>query len=775
MESEQIKKLDNNNELKPKTKKYNKFNEDIIILNESFELENNNDNQEIDKKPIYVLTVELERGKLEKIKIFSDSIPYDLANSFCNQHDLDNSAFLYLKEKIEYLLEEYKNNKDINIKKYMDDINNDLKQKNKEFEIEGENDDKTDKNDYFNMYLDENNKSNINKSNLSKNYDINDITVKNNKDKEENNGNQIFNINRNNTDKKFFNNIYKTNIPNRRSQSYKKSANKYNNQINYNTNYFFNKSNNCVNEKNSKINNYYKYYTSKSLNNIKIPNQKKIYSSTPKNIKNNTNTKRNKINNDEESIINKVFEQNEKGRISRKKSSYFRSILSKNESFCKNITNNDTYSSSKINTDTFITNHTSSRILLEGIKFNKENPVIINNTKINNYGQYLFERNKITSQEKQNQIYEIQRQEDIDEFKRCSFMPKTNTHKYSNIHSKYRLQQNKLILNEQKYNFKPKINNNYKTDLTFEQRQKIYTNLYKQRNEELRKCFTNSKYDEKGNELFKPKLISSQYHSNKETISIFDKNYSYYKKYDFNKKELYKKFYKENDKSSNKICSKEKTDKLLNDLYVKTFTRLFKDLDSDQDNLITSFNINTNYVPKPILKIIKPILKELKDDNQTLNCEEFILVMIRFFEDISFIERQRVINLYKNKERTNHDKDFSFNRPQTPSYCKLNKFDCNNSFLNNSNHLVRNNSSKSILFYNKNKNNEKMALIHERKMYENYLNNLNIEDSNDGSFDNYNNINKKRNSHIINQDDINGGLKYFSKITFNNYLKQVKF
>lgn len=75
-----------------------------------------------------------------------------------------------------------------------------------------------------------------------------------------------------------------------------------------------------------------------------------------------------------------------------------------------------------------------------------------------------------------------------------------------------------------------------------------------------------------------------------------------------------------------------KTDKLLNDLYVKTFTRLFKDLDSDQDNLITSFNINTSNVPKPILKIIKPILKELKDDNQTLNCEEFILVMIRFLK-----------------------------------------------------------------------------------------------------------------------------------------------
>lgn len=771
MESEQIKKLDNNNEPKPKTKKYIKFNEDIIILNESFDLENNNNNKEVNKKPIYVLTVELERGKLEKIKIFSDSQPYELANTFCNEHDLDNSAFLYLKEKIEYLIEEYKNNKDINIKKYMDDINNDLKQKNKEFQTEGNNDDKIGKNDYFNSYLDENNKSNINKSNLSKIYDINDITVKNNKEKNESKKSHLCNININNTDKKYLNNVNKTSIPNKRSQSYKKSVNKHNNQINYNTNYFFNKSNNCSNETNSKVNNYYKYYTSKSLNNIKIPNQKQNYSSTPKNAK-----KKNKINKDEESIINKVFEQNEKGRISRKKSSHFRSILSKNESFCKNITNNETYSSFKINTDTYITNHTRSRILLEGIKFSKENPVVINNTKVNNYGQYLFERNKIASQEKQNQLYEIKRQEDIDEFKRCSFMPKINTHKYSNIHSKYRLQQNKLILNEQKYNFKPKINNNYKTDLTFEQRQKIYANLYKQRNDELRKCFTNSKYDEKGNELFKPKLVSNQYNSNKETISIFDKNYSYYKKYDFNKKQLYKKFYKENDKNNNRICSKEKTDKLLNDLYVKTFTRLFKDLDSDQDDLITSLNINTSNVPKPILKIITPILNELKDDNQTLNCEEFILVMIRFFEDISFVDRQRVINFYKNKERTNHDRDFSFNRSQTPSYCKLNKFYYNNSFLNNSNQLMRNNSSKSIsLLCNKSKKNEKMALKHEQKMYENYLNNLNMEDSNDGCFDNYNNLNKKRNSYIINQDDINEGLKYFSKITFNNYLKQVKF
>ena len=34
---------------------------------------------------------------------------------------------------------------------------------------------------------------------------------------------------------------------------------------------------------------------------------------------------------------------------------------------------------------------------------------------------------------------------------------------------------------QEKYPFKPKINNNYKTDLNFNQRQQFFTRLYKQK------------------------------------------------------------------------------------------------------------------------------------------------------------------------------------------------------------------------------------------------------------------------------------------------------
>ena len=783
METNQFKISDYLEQLNSKTKKHNKFNEDIIILNESFDKkvdENNyiNINQ---IKPIFILTVELERGKLEKIKIFPDSDPKAIVSSFCNEHDLDDSAFQYLKEKIEYLLEDYKNNKQINIKKYINDINNDLKNKNNKFEIEENKDisnnkdinnnssssDINTKNEYFECYKIDN--ENKNKSyKLAQNYDINNITIKKNK------SNNNYFIIKNNTEKKYNDNINtsntKPNLSNKKCQSYKNN-NKKDNQINKNINYFFSKNNkvnkNDKNDKNNmKINNYYNYYNSKSLNSIKISKQKKYYS------KANTNTSTNrKIMKDNDYFIKKVFEENEKKRITRKRSSYFRSILSKNESIGKNITNHDTYSSSKINTETYNTNHTSSRIILEGIKFNKENPVIINNKKINNYGQYLYERNRITKKEKQRQIYQIQREGEIDQYKLCSFMPKTNSCQFTNIHSKYKMKKNIIEPKDIQFNFRPKINNNYKTALNFEQRQKIYINLYKQRNEELKNCLINSKYDQNGNELFKPKLISKQYNSNK-SIDIFDKNYAYYKKYNLDKKNLYNKFYK-NDTREEKNCPKEKTDKLLNDLYVRVFTKLFKDLDNDQDNLITSFTINLSNIPKNILKIIQPIIKELRDDNQTLNCEEFILVMIRLFEDTSLVDRQTLINYYQNKiknDNNNNNKNLLMNRSHTPIYSRINLFYSNDNYSNNSNY-TRNNSSKSIILYNKN---EKMALRHEQKMYKNYFNIMNNKETNDNNFDDYNSLQKRKFRNININNDINDELNGISKLTFNNYLKQVK-
>ena len=121
METNQQKQLNHISNQNNINKKVNKFNEDIIILNDI-------------NNPIFILTVELEEGKNEKLEIFADSIPDILAEQFCREHNLDDSTLFYLKEKIEYLIENYKKN---NI--YMDEINIDTKNLQKEENIEKKN------------------------------------------------------------------------------------------------------------------------------------------------------------------------------------------------------------------------------------------------------------------------------------------------------------------------------------------------------------------------------------------------------------------------------------------------------------------------------------------------------------------------------------------------------------------------------------------------------------------------------------------------------------
>ena len=77
-----------------------------------------NNNEE---EPIFVMTLELENGKAEHIKIYSDSDPNELAYAFCKEHDLDFSALEYLKQRIVELLQQYKDNGDENQIEEVDD------------------------------------------------------------------------------------------------------------------------------------------------------------------------------------------------------------------------------------------------------------------------------------------------------------------------------------------------------------------------------------------------------------------------------------------------------------------------------------------------------------------------------------------------------------------------------------------------------------------------------------------------------------------------------
>ena len=753
---------DNSFEPSQKPKKIKKFNEDIIILNDDdsyIKNDNNEEINEINEHPIFTLTIELEIGKTEKIDIYQNSDPYNIANNFCIEHNLGISTFQYLKEKIEYLLDEFKSNNNLDVKKCMNDINKDFNNMNNNNYIIEENNENINQNNQSNKYSNNinNNDDNINKANKldyfsyflnkHKNHLSHYRKLASSKTNDENNSTITKNkINKN----KKRNKSFETNIvkKNKKEIQIRNDVNKYLDSKEKN-NYNIDK----------KIANYYDHYKSSILHEEekvdikKINNNENNLSSARNKIKSRTNIDQSNI--QEESYFNNILTKNE---IRRKKSAYFRSyISSKNESIGRNKTsdNTNTCSTSKINIDSIITNRTQNRKLnnLSGMKFNNDNPIMLNNKTINNYGQYLFEKSQIEKKRKQNELNEIQRIDNINKYKSYSFMPQTNIKKNRNIHSKY-LDNDKIILNneEEKYDFKPKINNNYKTDLNFEQRQKIFNNLYKRKNEEMKKYYINNKYDEKGHELFKPKLISKQIKLEKNT-DIFNKNYSYYIKYNNNKEQLMKKIYKSEIEQNNKnFCNKNNTNKIMDELYNKIFKKLFNELDSDHDDLITSLTINLNGISKSIIKILEPILKELKEDEQTLNCEEFILVMKRLFEDTPMLEKKKLINYYQTKlkfeNNFNNNKQLKINK--TPYHStNLSSYYCNN--INNA---KNNYSTKSI---NTNEQNE--------------FNIENINEENNES--NYSDKNDKENENDI--SDISSGLDVISKYTFNNYLKQIKY
>ena len=753
---------DNSFEPSQKPKKIKKFNEDIIILNDDdsyIKNDNNEEINEINEHPIFTLTIELEIGKTEKIDIYQNSEPYNIANNFCIEHNLGISTFQYLKEKIEYLLDEFKSNNNLDVKKCMNDINKDFNNMNNNNYIIEENNENINQNNQSNKYSNNinNNDDNINKANKldyfsyflnkHKNHLSHYRNLVSSKTNDENNSTITKNkINKN----KKRNKSFETNIvkKNKKEIQIRNDVNKYLDSKEKN-NYNIDK----------KIANYYDHYKSSILHEEekvdikKINNNENNLSSARNKIKSRTNIDQSNI--QEESYFNNILTKNE---IRRKKSAYFRSyISSKNESIGRNKTsdNTNTCSTSKINIDSIITNRTQNRKLnnLSGMKFNNDNPIMLNNKTINNYGQYLFEKSQIEKKRKQNELNEIQRIDNINKYKSYSFMPQTNIRKNRDIHSKY-LDNDKIILNkeEEKYDFKPKINNNYKTDLNFEQRQKIFNNLYKRKNEEMKKYYINNKYDEKGHELFKPKLISKQIKLEKNT-DIFNKNYSYYIKYNNNKEQLMKKIYKSEIEQNNKnFCNKNNTNKIMDELYNKIFKKLFNELDSDHDDLITSLTINLNGISKSIIKILEPILKELKEDEQTLNCEEFILVMKRLFEDTPMLEKQKLINYYQTKlkfeNNFNNNKQLKINK--TPYHStNLSSYYCNN--INNA---KNNYSAKSI---NTNEQNE--------------FNIENINEENNES--NYSDKNDKENENDI--SDISSGLDVISKYTFNNYLKQIKY
>ena len=175
---------------------------------------------------------------------------------------------------------------------------------------------------------------------------------------------------------------------------------------------------------------------------------------------------------------------------------------------------------------------------------------------------------------------------------------------------------------------------------------------------------------------------------------------------------------------------------------------MFNDLDSDQDGIISGINLKINRIPRNILNIIEPLLIELKEDNQTLNKDEFILAMDKLFEDISLIEKREIINKYKNGCRKNKSLDIK------NSNNNLQRIYNNKNYYKNNFHWNNNTEKLAINYYNKVRN-----LFNELSNKRNQKNN-NTNKRNKEKFEVNINISKNFNNNI-------------SNCTFNNYIKSL--
>ena len=316
------------------------------------------------------------------------------------------------------------------------------------------------------------------------------------------------------------------------------------------------------------------------------------------------------------------------------------------------------------------------------------------------------------------------------------------------------LKENKKIEKEKEENSKKKINDKIKDNdhqshkiiLSFQERQNFFMKLYKSRKEEQQNLI--QKEEKK---FFKPLLISKK---------LNNTNYPKNKSQKPKEKGILSKSDNENSKI-NKIKKPDINKVILQNKINEIFLKIFKDLDSDEDDYISSYSINLKNIPKEVLKILQPLISELnKDKQEFLYKEEFIIYMNQLYEKKSQEEKNILLNAYKTKRSrslfTNNDNDNIRNKH------KIRNFNNNNfnqrKISNFSNRLATQYDEKfEKIFdiYRKNKENNKKEIFFDNKKT--------------NAFNYFSNINQLSSTHKKNDT-----FSLICNYKFNNYIKNKK-
>jgi hypothetical protein len=185
------------------------------------------------------------------------------------------------------------------------------------------------------------------------------------------------------------------------------------------------------------------------------------------------------------------------------------------------------------------------------------------------------------------------------------------------------------------YNFTPNFNTNYVVESTFDERLEYFKNKSQEKKKKIENEMKSQLDSKNGKRFFTPTLISRQItRENKAQSEIYDYMYSFAKKYDLNKINRQDNEIKQIREKSSSVHTIYDSDLILNRVKQQSFEKIFKLLDSDQDDLISKFCIDLKKLPEEVRNIMRIITREIIEDDQTLNKKEFMMAFEQLFEVI---------------------------------------------------------------------------------------------------------------------------------------------
>ncbi len=661
--------------------------ENNIISND---LINNNDNKEIK-----VLSIELNENNHKFLKIFPNSKPEELAYEFCLENALDFESLKKLTKEIKNALNQnndtIKRTNSNGIDKNFMNLNSDEiigKRQNNNFIFQ--NDILQEKN--FINEIFKNNEDLIKESTyirkneeLNKKYNKNPVKYKSNesslkKAKNQNSNNLIHNKNLNQLKQKILKRNYNDNYP---LFVYKK--------INYPSNDNYNKSN-----KKYQNTNYLKRNKNKTVKKSQsctylIPTQKSI----PKNsIRENYN----------KDLINTLLQNN------------YKTFNAKSSSLKKKPKNKNKIRPLSCSQSSTLLNF-GERLYLKGIKLKEkskekldklkdelENEEKLNCTfqpKINNnllYSISNINKKKLSHNDDNIINYKEYIDNKIEYLKgkykdnqENTFVPEINkksklmdnllnsqsdTDRFEKLYSNYKKQKLNIEnltnrIYDKKKMFQPKVNkyNCPYTNMNFSDRQNAYLSRSLERKKVIKDQVENPYDTHTGQKYFSP-CINSNY---KRDDKYNQQEYLNILYYDFEKNIQKKKQLAKELQALECPNNESYTNILSNDIFenkkLNSVKKIFKILDKDQDGIISKFSIYTKGLENKILKIISPIIEELKEENESLSEKEFVIACMRLYDMLCYTDKKEIINFgIQNKPKKKYwEQQFSF-KPKINKY-----------------------------------------------------------------------------------------------------------